>query len=60
MSTYFQKLSEYYNSDQADRDNKRFIRQLKNTYVSTAIIIGAVFFLIIIILIISAVSSVIS
>ncbi len=59
MSSYFQKLSEYYNSDNADRDNKRFIRQLKNTYVSTAIIIGAVFFLIIIILIITAVSSVI-
>jgi uncharacterized integral membrane protein len=57
MSSYFQKLSEYYNSDKADKDNKRFIKQLKNTYISTAIIMGAVFLLIIVILIITGIQS---
>lgn len=57
MSSYFEKLSEYYKSDKADQDNQRFIRQVKNSYVSTAIIIGAVFLLIVVIVIIMGIQS---
>lgn len=58
--SYFQKLSEYYNSEQADKDNKRFIKQVKNTYISTAIILGVVFLGIIILCVILAIGSVIN
>lgn len=57
MSSYFEKLLEYYKSDKADQDNQRFIRQVKNSYVSTAIIIGAVFLLIVVIVIIMGIQS---
>jgi len=58
MSSYFDKLSEYYKSDRAEKDNQRFIKQAKNTFLSTAIILGLVFFLIAAIIVISALSSV--
>jgi len=58
MSSYFQKLSEYYNSDKADKDNKRFIKQVKNTYITTAIIMGIVFLLIIVIVLIAGIQSI--
>jgi len=58
MSSYFDKLSEYYKSDRAEKDNQRFIKQAKNTFLSTAIILGLVFFLIAAIILISALSSV--
>jgi len=57
MSSYFEKLSEYYKSDKADKDNQRFIKQVKSTYISTAIIIGVIFALIFILVIINAVTS---
>lgn len=59
MGSYFEKLSEYYKSEQADKDNKRFIKQVKNTYISSAIIIGLVFFFIIVIMIILGIESLI-
>jgi hypothetical protein len=58
MSSYFEKLSEYYKSDKADKDNQRFIKQAKNTFLTSVIIIGLVFFLIIVIVLISVVRSV--
>ena len=58
MSSYFEKLSEYYKSDKAGKDNQRFIKQVKNTWISSAIIMGIVFLLIIIILIIMGIQSV--
>lgn len=58
MSSYFDKLSEYYKSEKAEKDNERFVKQVKNSFVSTAIIIGIVFFLIAAIIVISALSSV--
>lgn len=58
MSSYFQKLSEYYNSEQADKDNNRFIKQVKNTYITTAIILGIVFFLIIVLVVVLGIESV--
>lgn len=58
MSSYFQKLSEYYNSEQADKDNKRFIKQVKNTYITTAVILGLVFLGIIILVVILAIESI--
>lgn len=57
MSSYFEKLSEYYKSDKADKDNQRFIKQVKNTWISTAVIMGVVFLLIIVILIITGIQS---
>lgn len=57
MSSYFEKLSEYYKSEQADKDNRRFIKQVKNTYISSAIIIGLVFFFIIVIMIVMGIGS---
>ena len=57
MSSYFEKLSEYYQSDKAGRDSDRFIKQVKNTYISTAIIIGGVFLLILILSLILAAES---
>ncbi|MBL8017242.1 MAG: hypothetical protein JNK43_08235 [Ignavibacteria bacterium] len=57
MSSYFDKLSEYYKSDRAEKDNQRFIRQAKSTFLSTAIILGLVFFMIAAIIVISAFSS---
>ncbi len=59
MSSYFQKLSEYYNSEQADKDNKRFIKQVKNTYITTAVILGLVLLGIILLVVILAIESVI-
>ncbi len=58
MSSYFEKLSEYYKSPQADKDNKRFIRQVKGTFISTAIIIGVVFLLIIVLVVIIGIQSI--
>lgn len=58
MSSYFEKLSEYYKSERAEKDNQRFVKQVKNTFLSTAIILGLVFFLIAAIIVISALSSV--
>ena len=57
MSSYFEKLSEYYKSDKSDSDNQRFIKQVKNSYVSTFIVIGAVFLLIVVIVIIMGIQS---
>jgi uncharacterized integral membrane protein len=54
---YFEKLAEYYKSDKAEQDNKRFIKQVKNSYISTAIIIGVLFLLIVILMIISGIQS---
>ncbi len=58
MGSYFDKLSEYYRSDQAERDKKRFEKQAKNTFISTAIILGVVFLLIVVIVIIAGIQSV--
>jgi t-SNARE complex subunit (syntaxin) len=58
MSSYFEKLNEYYKSDKADKDNQRFIKQAKNTFISSAIILGIVFLLIIIIVVIMGIQSV--
>ncbi len=58
MSSYFEKLNEYYKSDKADKDNNRFIKQAKNTFITTAVILGIVFLLIIVILIITGIQSV--
>lgn len=58
MELYFDKLSEYYKSDKADKDNQRFIKQVKNTWISSAIIMGIVFLLIIVILIITGIQSI--
>ena len=60
MSSYFEKLSEYYKSDKADKDNQIFIKQVKNTWISSVIIMGIVFLLIIIIVIIMGIQSVFS
>ncbi len=57
MSSYFDKLSEYYKSDKADKDNQRFVKQARNTMVSSLIIIGIVFFLIVVVLIFSGLQS---
>jgi len=57
MSSYFDKLSEYYKSDKADKDNQRFVKQARNTMVSSLIIIGIVFLLIIVVLIFSGLQS---
>ena len=58
MSSYFDKLSEYYKSDQAEKDKKRFEKQATNTFISTAIILGVVFLLIVVIVIIAEIQSV--
>jgi uncharacterized integral membrane protein len=58
MSSYFDKLNEYYKSDKADKDNQRFVKQAKNTFITSAIILGIVFLLIIIIDVIIGVQSV--
>lgn len=58
MSSYFEKLNEYYKSDKADKDNQRFIKQAKNTFLSSVIILGIVFLLIIIIAVIIGIQSV--
>ncbi len=58
MSSYFEKLSEYYKSEQADKDNKRFERQAKNTFLTSVIVLGVVFFLIAVIIIITGISSI--
>lgn len=58
MSSYFEKLSEYYKSEQADKDNKRFERQAKNTFLTSVIVLGVVFFLIAVIVIITGISSI--
>ena len=55
---YFEKLSDYYKSDQFNNDGKRFEKQVKNTFLSTAIIIGAVFLLIAVLVIYSVISSI--
>lgn len=60
MSSYFDKLNEYYKSDKADKDNQRFIKQAKNTFITSAVILGTVFLLIIIIAIIMGIQSVIN
>jgi hypothetical protein len=60
MSSYFQKLSEYYNSEQADKDNKRFVRQVKNTFITTAVILGIVFFLIIVLVVALGIESILN
>lgn len=60
MSSYFDKLNEYYKSDKADKDNQRFIKQAKNTFITSAVILGIVFLLIIIIAIIMGIQSVIN
>ncbi|MBE2219566.1 MAG: hypothetical protein IAE90_15250 [Ignavibacteria bacterium] len=57
MSSYFDKLSEYYKSDKSDKDNQRFVKQARNTMVSSLIIIGIVFFLIVVVLIFSGLQS---
>ncbi len=57
MSSYFDKLSEYYKSDKADKDNQRFVKQARNTMVSSLIIIGIVFLLIIVVIIFSGLQS---
>jgi hypothetical protein len=58
MSSYFDKLSEYYRSEQADKDNKRFIKQVKHSYISAAIIMGIMFLLIIITTLIAGIESI--
>ena len=58
MSSYFDKLSEYYKSDQAEKDNQRFVKQAKNTFISSVVIIGVVVFLIVVVLLISVFHSV--
>lgn len=55
---YFDKLSEYYKSEQFQKDGKRFERQVKGSFISTAIIIGIVFLLIIVLVIIGGIQSI--
>lgn len=54
---YFEKLGEYYKSDKARKDNDRFVKQVKGTFISSAVIIGVVFFLIIVLLVITGIQS---
>ncbi|HMQ78310.1 MAG TPA: hypothetical protein PKE39_00875 [Ignavibacteria bacterium] len=54
---YFDKLSDYYRSEQFNKDGKRFEKQVKNSFLSTAIIIGAVFLLIAVLVIIGGLQS---
>ncbi len=56
---YFEKLQQYYKSEQADKDIKRFERQAKNSFISTAVIIGIVFLLIIVLVVIGGIQSLI-
>ncbi len=56
---YFEKLQQYYKSEQADKDVKRFERQAKNSFISTAVIIGIVFLLIIVLVVIGGIQSLI-
>jgi len=56
---YFEKLQQYYKSEQADKDVKRFERQAKNSLFSTAVIIGIVFLLIIVLVVIGGIQSLI-
>jgi hypothetical protein len=58
MSSYFEKLSEYYKSDQADKDKKRFERQAKNTFLTSVIVLGIVFLFIAVIVIIAGIQSI--
>ncbi|HRJ86718.1 MAG TPA: hypothetical protein PK753_13680 [Ignavibacteria bacterium] len=58
MSSYFDKLSEYYKSEQAEKDKTRFEKQVKNTFVSTFVIIGIVLFLIAVLVLYSVTRSV--
>ena len=58
MSSYFDKLSAYYKSEQADKDNKRFEKQAKNTFITTAVILGIVFLFIAVVVIIAGIQSV--
>lgn len=58
MSSYFQKLSEYYKSEQSDKDNKRFVKQAKNTFITTAVILGLVFFFIIVLVVVLGIESI--
>jgi uncharacterized BrkB/YihY/UPF0761 family membrane protein len=60
MSSYFEKLSEYYRSDKAEQDNNRFIRQAKNSFISSIIIIGVVLFLVIVVVVIMGIQSIFS
>ena len=57
MSSYFDKLNEYYKSDKSDKDNQRFVKQAKNTFITSAVILAIVFLLIIIIVVIMGVQS---
>jgi len=58
MSSYFDKVSEYYKSDQSDKDKKRFEKQVKNTFITTAVILGVVFLLIGVIVLITMFKSI--
>ncbi|MEO8514175.1 MAG: hypothetical protein ABI543_11475 [Ignavibacteria bacterium] len=58
MSSYFEKLSEYYKSDKAVQDNNRFVRQAKNTFITSVVILGIIFFLIIVIAVIVGIQSI--
>ncbi len=60
MSSYFDKLNQYYKSDKADNDNQRFVKQVRNTWISAAIIIGLVFLVTVLIFIISGIQSIFS
>ncbi|KXK53670.1 MAG: hypothetical protein UZ05_CHB002001046 [Chlorobi bacterium OLB5] len=55
---YFNKLSEYYKSEQFEKDGKRFEKQLKGSFISTAVIIGIVFLLIIVLVILAGIQSI--
>lgn len=58
MSSYFDKVSEYYKSDQSNKDKNRFEKQVKNTFISTAVILGVVFLLIGVIVLITMFKSI--
>lgn len=53
-----EKFAAYNQRKMAEDPGDRFVRQVKGSFISTAVIIGIVFALIVIIVIINAVSSV--
>jgi uncharacterized membrane protein YkgB len=58
MGSYFDKVSEYYKSDQSNKDKNRFEKQVKNTFITTAVILGVVFLLIGVIVLITMFKSI--
>ncbi|MEO8665112.1 MAG: hypothetical protein ABI462_06420 [Ignavibacteria bacterium] len=52
-----EKLSAYFQRKAAEDPSERFQKQVKGSFISTAVIIGVVFILIVVLVLINAVSS---